>query len=266
MKKLISFDNVSWIKGGREILSEVNWEVNENEHWCILGLNGSGKTSLLNIVTGYNYPTGGKVQVLGREFGKTRLSELRKNIGYVSNALGKFAHRMERETIEAIVVSGKFATFGLYEDVSYEDWTKAKSIISELRLSYLSGKRYGTLSQGERRRVLIARALMSDPKLLILDEPCAGLDVLSREEVLDLMNDVEKRDCHLLYVTHHIGEIVEAITHVLLIRDGKIVARGPKEEVLTDEILSETYKIPVKVHWEDDRPWLSIRKTTEKVR
>lgn len=265
MDKVITFEDVSWRRNNQEILSEINWEINQNEHWCILGLNGSGKTSLLNIVTGYNYPSSGKVSVLGNEFGKTNLPNLRKRIGYVSSSLDQFSHVLEREMVEAVVVSGKFASFRVTEDVSDVDWEKVESLLSTLRLTYLSGKMYNTLSQGERRRVLIARALMSNPEILILDEPCTGLDVLSREEVLNLMNDIEQQNCHLLYVTHHIEEIVEAISHVLLIRDGKIVAAGPKQDVLTDELLTETYKMPVKVRWEEDRPWLTIQKDSKEI-
>lgn len=263
MDKVVTFEDVSWIRNGQKILSHIDWEIKKNEHWAILGLNGSGKTSLLNIVTGYNFPTTGEVTVLGNEFGKTNLPELRKEIGYVSSSLERFSQILERETIERIVVSGKFASFGLYEKVSAEDWEKADALLAALRLDYLSGKPYNLLSQGERRRVLIARALMSDPKILILDEPCTGLDVFSREEVLFLMNELVKNDCHLLYVTHHIEEIVDVISHVVLLRDGKIVASGPKQEVLTDELLSQAYKMPVKIHWEDNRPWLTIQKNLE---
>lgn len=266
MDKVITFQDVSWRRNKQEILSEINWETNQNEHWCILGLNGSGKTSLLNIVTGYNYPTSGKVSVLGNEFGKTNLPHLRKKIGYVSSSLEQFSHILNRETVEAIVVSGKFASFGLYENVTDEAWQEANNLLMKLRLSYLKGKAFHTLSQGERRRVLIARALMSHPEILILDEPCSGLDILSREQVLNLMDDMKQIDCHLLYVTHHIEEITDIISHVLLVRDGKIVAAGPKHEVLTNELLSDTYKLPVSIHWNENRPWLTIKKLQKKVR
>ncbi|GIN74550.1 ABC transporter ATP-binding protein [Bacillus sp. J14TS2] len=262
MDKVISFEDVSWRRNKQEILDLINWNVKKNEHWCILGLNGSGKTSLLNIVNGYNFPTTGKVTVLGNEFGKTSLPDLRRKIGYVSSSLERFLNVLEQETVEEVVVSGKFASFGLYEHVFDQDWEKADFLLSTLRLTYLSGKTYSMLSQGERRRVLIARALMSDPEILILDEPCTGLDVFSREEVLNLMNKIDQKNCHLLYVTHHIEEIADIISHVLLIRDGKIVASGPKKEVLTDELLSKAYKMPVKIRWEENRPWLTIQKAS----
>ena len=260
MTKVVSFKDVSLKRNGQELLSGINWDIQKNEQWGILGLNGSGKTSLLNIVAGYHFPSTGDVEVLGNIFGKTNLPELRKTIGFVSSSVDRFSQMFVNETVERIIVSGKFASFGLYENVSDGDWDKADSLLTSLRLHYLKGKPFHLLSQGEQRRVLIARALMCDPKILILDEPCSGLDILSREEVLLLTKEIVKRNCHIIYVTHHIEELVKEITHVLLLRDGKIVASGPKENVLKDELLSETFEIPVKVRWEDERPSLTIQK------
>ena len=259
MENIVYFNEITWRRNDQEILQDINWQIKEGEHWAILGLNGSGKTSLLNIITGYNYPTSGKMTVLDRLFGRTDLSELRKSIGYVSSALERFQETIQLEPVENVIVSGKFASFGIYEEVSEADWQQADQILSDLRLDYLKGKKYQVLSQGERRRVLIGRALMSQPEILILDEPCSGLDILSREEVLELMDDI-KANTHLLYVTHHIEEITEAISHVALVRDGKLVATGEKHDVLTDALLSETFKIPVQVHWDGGRPWLTIEK------
>lgn len=260
MNKIISFKNVSLKRNNQQILNHISWDMLNNEHWAILGLNGSGKTSLLNIVSGYHFPTTGEVSVLGNRFGKTNLPELRKKIGFVSSSLERFLDIVNNETVERVVVSGKFASFGLYDKVSESDWEKASALLSQLRLSYLSGKRYSLLSQGEQRRVLIARALMSDPKILILDEPCSGLDILSREEVLTMIHEIKQNGCHVIYVTHHIEEIVNDISHVLLLRDGEIIAAGPKEHTVTDELLSNTFKVPVKVHWENGRPSLTINK------
>lgn len=260
MGKIITFKNVTWRRTGEEILSNLNWEVDKNEHWAILGLNGSGKTSILNIVTGYQFPTSGEVAVLGNIFGKTNLPELRREIGFVSSSLDRFTNSLNYETVEEIVLSGKFASIGLYEDVSKDDFEKAHSLLTSFRLDYLKGKHFRLLSQGEKRRVMIARALMSNPKLLILDEPCTGLDILSREEILNVMKEIVKNNCHLIYVTHHIEELSEEITHALLLRDGKIIAAGPKMEVLTDELLSEAFETPVSIHWEENRPWLAVKK------
>ncbi|KKK34257.1 molybdenum ABC transporter ATP-binding protein [Salinicoccus sediminis] len=260
MDRIITMEDVYWRRSGAEILKDINWTVDRGEHWAILGLNGSGKTSILNIVTGYNYPTAGKVKVLDTEFGKASIPKLRKRIGYVSSSLGRFAQTMDRETAMNIIISGKHASFGLYREITAEDRKRAEKILKELRLLYLKDKTYNLLSQGEQRRVLIGRALMADPELLILDEPCSGLDVLAREDVLDIAEHVARKSSHLLYVTHHIEEITNAVTHVLLVRDGEITAGGPKRKVLTDTLLSKVYKIPVKVHWENGRPWMSITK------
>lgn len=259
MDKIISLENVSLRRNGQVILNDINWNINEDEHWAVLGLNGSGKTSLLNIVSGYLFPTTGEVTVLGNRFGKTNLPELRKRIGFISSSLDRFSQIVNNETVERVVVSGKFASFGLYEKVSEKDWDKADSLLTSLRLSYLKGKKYHLLSQGEQRRVLIARALMSDPQILILDEPCSGLDILSREEVVSLLNEVTTQ-CHIIYVTHHIEELVQEITHALLLHDGEIIAAGPKIDVLNDYFLTKTFGVSVKVHWEDNRPSLTIQK------
>ncbi|EID44419.1 ABC transporter ATP-binding protein [Parageobacillus thermoglucosidasius] len=261
MKQIISMKSVSLLRGNREILQDINWEVREKEQWVILGLNGSGKTSILNIVTGYQYPTKGEVSVLGQKFGQTNLPELRKQIGFVSSSLDGFYQTLRSETAEDIVISGKFASIGLYENVTYEDREQAEQLMTFLRIDHLKGKTYDTLSQGERRKVLIGRALMAKPELLILDEPSIGLDLLAREDILSLMKEIIiHQRCHVLYVTHYIEEIIEEMTHVLLLKEGQIVAAGRKEAVLTDELLSETFQLPIKVHWENNRPWVSIHK------
>lgn len=259
MTSTIVLDQVSWQRKGRTILDEINWQVEPGQHWAILGLNGSGKTSLLNIVTGYHFPSQGQVRVLETEFGRGSIRDLRKEIGFVSSSLNQFLASFNRQRVEGVVISGKFASVGIYEEVTEADYRLADDILADLNLTYLKGQFFRTLSQGESRRVLIARALMAEPRLLILDEPCSGLDILAREQVLDLMESISQRDCQLIYVTHYLEEITETITHALLIRDGQIVAQGPKHEVLTGDYLSETFKLAVDVNWQAGRPWLSIQ-------
>ncbi|MDY0407068.1 ABC transporter ATP-binding protein [Virgibacillus sp. 179-BFC.A HS] len=257
MENIISFRHVSLIKNQNKLLSDINWQVNPGEKWAILGLNGSGKTSLLNVVNGYHYPTSGEVSVLGKQFGKTNLPELRKQIGFVSSSLDKFAHVLNRELAEAVILSGKFASFGVYEDVSEADWEEVENLMERLRLGYLQGKPFRLLSQGEQRRVLIARALIQQPSILILDEPCTGLDVYSREEVLDFVENISD-DCHIIYVTHHIEELVNQISHVLLLKDGKVFASGKKEDMIQEALLSDAFRVSCHVRWEAGRPWLSL--------
>lgn len=263
MNTIVKLTNVDFRRGEKDILTNIHWEMQEGENWGILGLNGSGKTSLLNIVSTYEIPSkGGQVEILGKTIGQTYVPELRKSIGYVSSSLDKFSQFFHNETIERIVVSGKFASFGIYDKVEPQDWERVDVILTHLRLTYLKGKVYHQLSEGEKRRVLIARSFMSDPKILILDEPCSGLDILSRESFLSGLKELKKDDCHFIYVTHHIEELVEDITHVLLLKDGKILAAGEKENILTANLLTEAFKVPIEVRWESGRPWLSVKSET----
>lgn len=259
-KTILTLDQVTWRRQGKEILHSINWQVQAGEQWAMLGLNGSGKTSILNIITGYSYPTSGAVKVLDTKFGEASLPKLREEIGYVSSALDRFGSTFNKQNVKQIILSGKFSSVGLYSNqvITEADRAFAGEILNQLGIAYLSDQLYATLSQGERRRVLIGRALMNRPRLLILDEPCAGLDILAREELLNMMDSIVGLDCHLIYVTHYIEEITPAITHVLLIRDGQIIEAGPKHEVLTAENLSETFKLQLKLSWDDDRPWVSV--------
>lgn len=258
--KLIELKDVYWQRQGQQILKGVQWQVNQGEQWAMLGLNGSGKTSILNIITGYNFPTSGSVKVLDTQFGQASIPKLREKIGYVSTSLERFGSTFNKQPVKNIILSGKFSSIGLYsnQEVTDDDHTFSGEIMERLSIDHLKGQKYSTLSQGEKRRTLIGRALMSRPQLLILDEPCAGLDILAREELLNIMDSMTQLNCHVIYVTHYIEEITPAITHVLLIKDGQIIEAGPKVEVLTDALLTETFKIPVKVRWENERPWITV--------
>ncbi|MFS0574805.1 ABC transporter ATP-binding protein [Sporosarcina sp. 179-K 3D1 HS] len=259
METIVSLKDVHFQRGTKKILHNIDWAFQKDEHWGILGLNGSGKTSLLNIISAYQFPSSGEVTVLGNKFGKTNLPELRKQIGFVSSSLERFSSYFQNDPVERIIVSGKFASFGVYEEVTDADWDRVDQLLEDFRLSYLKGKSVQLLSEGEKRRVLIARALMSDPKMLILDEPCSGLDILSREQFLQALETVAHNGCHIVYVTHHIEELVKEITHVLLLKDGQLVAAGPKMDVLTDDLLTETFNVPVTVQWGEGRPYLSVQ-------
>lgn len=265
MTTVISMKDVALTRNQKQILSSINWQVKDGQHWGILGLNGSGKTSLLNIINGYHFPTSGEVTVLSGLFGKTNLPELRKKIGFVSSSLDRFSNMVNNEVALRVVISGKFASFGIYEKFSQTDIDEALAILQTVGLAHLKNQPFNLLSQGEQRRVLIARALMSKPKILILDEPCSGLDILAREQLLDMLDRVAKSGCHILYVTHHIEELTDIISHVLLLKDGQIVATGEKHTVLNDTELSETFKVPVKITWQTGRPSLSIAQKTDEM-
>lgn len=244
--EIISFENVSLIREQHKLLSEINWQMQEKENWGILGLNGAGKTLLLQLITGSLWPSEGRLEVLGEVFGHTSIPELQKRIGWVSTALQYRIH--ESETTERIVLSGKFASIGIYQKYSVEDMERAKNILLSFDAKRLIGRPYKLLSQGERQIVLISRALMADPELLILDEPCNGLDLFAREELLARIDRLaaEKNSPALLFVTHHTEELLPTFDHLLMIRDGQIFAQGQRKALFTKENLSDFYQKPIR--------------------
>ncbi|MEJ9233058.1 ABC transporter ATP-binding protein [Peribacillus butanolivorans] len=259
---VISLKNINWKRNGNQILNGVSWEVQTGEHWALLGLNGSGKTSLLKMITGYQWPnSGGEVSVLGNIFGKTNIPELRKSIGWVSSSLDQKYQSRPNDTALEVVLSGKFASIGLYEEITENDVKKANKLLDQFRIKHLSNQFIQSLSQGEKRKAMIARALMSSPRLLILDEPCNGLDIYSKEELLTTIEDLTAapNGPTILYVTHHIEEIVPSITHALLINSGNVIAKGDKKNTLTESLLEKTFRVPLTLEWDNDRPWIRIK-------
>ncbi|MEM9729586.1 MAG: ABC transporter ATP-binding protein [Myxococcota bacterium] len=240
-----------------DILQEVRWRVQLGEHWAVLGANGAGKSTLLSIVAGYDWPSRGRVSVLGQEYGRTDMRALKARIGWVSSAL--FTWIPDRQTAREVAATGIHGTIGNWHALSEEDFVRAEEALEQIGASDFKDKRYGVLSQGERQRAMIARALVTKPELLILDEPCAGLDPGARER---LIADVDQL-CStpggptLILVSHHVEEIPPAATHGLLLKDGRTLAEGPLPLVLTDETLSTLYDHPCRVKSENHRYWLT---------
>jgi len=256
---MIELKSVSWQRAGKPILNQVDWRIQPGEHWCLFGLNGSGKTTLLNLLNGYIWPTKGEVTVLGKRFGEVDLRDLRKMIGLVSSSLQQklYGH----EIVEEIVISGKHASIGLYEQITSEDEERAAQLLERLRATALRGRSFQTLSQGEQQRVLIARALMASPKLLILDEPCSGLDLLAREQLLQLIGQLaqEPDAPNLIYVTHHLEEVLPDFSKTLLLKDGEVFQAGWTSELLTSSSLSDFLGAPVEVQQWNGRYLATIR-------
>lgn len=238
-------------------MDNVSLEVKEGENWVILGRNGSGKTTILEIMTGYLFPSKGTVEVLGYKYGQCDVREVRKEIGYIGPSL------MEKMSLNdpvwEVVATGAYAYLRFYETIPNEVKEKAISMLEDMNLGNMAFHPFGTLSQGERKKAMLARCLMADPKLLIMDEPCAGLDLYEREKMLAEVDKLRQRNVSVVYVTHHVEEIVPLFTHVALIRDGKLAGSGPKEVVLTQEMILATYDVPVDVEWDGGRPWIKIR-------
>jgi iron complex transport system ATP-binding protein len=242
MSDVLAFAGVTVARGGNRLLDSVDWEVEEGQRWVVLGPNGAGKTTLLQVASGRMHPTTGVAGILGTVLGTVDVFELRPRIGLASAALAERIPGGER--VRDVVVTASYGVVGrwreAYDDLDHE---RARELLAALGADHLAERTYGTLSEGERKRVQIARALMTDPELLLLDEPAAGLDLGGREDLVARLGliaaDLEAPA--LVLVTHHVEEIPPHFTDALLLRDGRVVAQGPLELALTDETLSETF-------------------------
>jgi iron complex transport system ATP-binding protein len=255
---VLSLQNISFRRNGRAILDSVDWTVERRRHCALLGANGSGKTTLLKIVTGYLWPTTGTVEVLGNRYGACEIQKVRKAIGWVSSSL---EHRLPpRDNALSIVLSGLDATIGRYRTFKESERENAIAALGALDAADLSEKPYGVLSQGEQQRVIIARALVTNPGLLILDEPCAGLDPKARRYFLDDLGRLAERDDAptMVLVTHHVDEVSPWIQDVMLLRKGKTLQQGTRDEVLTKRWLGSTFDAACEVHFDGTDYWLKI--------
>jgi iron complex transport system ATP-binding protein len=246
MSDVLALAGVSVVRGGATLLKEIDWEVEEGQRWAVLGPNGAGKTTLLQLASGRMHPTSGVAGVLGEVLGAVDVFELRPRIGLASASLAERIPGGER--VGDVVVTASYGVVGRWRE-SYDslDHARAGELLEALGAAHLSDRTFGTLSEGERKRVQIARALMTDPELMLLDEPAAGLDLGGREDLVarlgELAGDVMAPA--LVLVTHHVEEIPPNFTDVLLLREGSVVAQGPIEITLTADNLSATFGLPL---------------------
>jgi iron complex transport system ATP-binding protein len=227
------------------ILHEVSWRVERGQHWVILGANGSGKTSLLSALTGYLMPSSGEIRIGAASFGADDWREVRRSVGLVSSSLG---HKIEPDqTASEVILSGRTAQINFWGRVPKAEARNAAQVLRKVNASHLADRAWRYLSQGERQRVLIGRALMARLRMLFLDEPAAGLDPVAREDFLRFLGELakERHAPTLVLVTHHVEEIVPLFSHVLLLREGRVLAAGTKESVLNTAKLSATFGAPV---------------------
>ncbi|WP_062388905.1 ABC transporter ATP-binding protein [Demequina iriomotensis] len=248
MTEVLGFEGVRVRRGDNEILRDVSWTVSDRDRWVVLGPNGAGKTTLMSIAAARLFPTAGRATVLGEQLGETDTRELRVRVGLSSAAL---ADRIPpHETVRNVVMTAAHGVTGRWhEDYDGLDEDRADALLWAFGMADFAQREFGTLSEGERKRVQVARALMPDPELLLLDEPAAGLDLGGREELLGALSELagDHRSPAIVMVTHHVEEIPVGFTHVMLLRDGQIVAAGPLAETLTAEALSRTYGMPVEL-------------------
>ncbi|MEW9670886.1 ABC transporter ATP-binding protein [Ammoniphilus sp. 3BR4] len=253
---MIQLQDVVLTRSDRVVLKDINISIEKGQHWGILGKNGSGKTTILEMIAGYIFPTKGTVRVNGYKYGECDIREVRKKIGYISQSL--LDKLTLRDPVWEVVATGEFSYLRFYEEIPADVIDQSLYILEQLNIFHLKNQPLGSLSQGERKKVLLARALMTKPSILILDEPCSGLDIEEREKFLDRLNILKDQDMTIVYVTHHIDEILPLFTHVTLLDQGRIISSGEKKSVLQDNHLTEAFHTPISIDWIDERPWLRV--------
>lgn len=250
----LNFDAASMRRDGVVVLSDLTWSVRPSERWVVLGPNGSGKTSLVMLCSGYAHPASGRVEVLGQRLGRVDVRRLRRRIGLVSASVA----RMLRPAVTAleVVVSGRHAALETWwHDYTQADTERARQLLDAADLAHLAHRAFGVLSEGERQQVQLARALMGEPDLVLLDEPCAGLDVGARERLVSRLSAVaaDPATPPIVFVTHHVEDIPRGFTHALLLRAARAVAMGPIAEALTSESLSACFDMALELRHDDGR-------------
>ena len=250
----MELSDISVRRGDRIILGPLNWQVLEGERWVILGPNGAGKTTLLQICSSLIHPTTGEINILGEKLGKVDVFELRTRIGLTSSALVE--QLPTDELVMDVVLTAAYAMLGRWQE-KYDLWdeSRAMALLTALGVRELGERLFGSLSEGEKKRVQIARALMADPELLLLDEPASSLDLGGREDLLRRIESLSKDPLApaTVIVTHHIEEIPVGTTHALLLREGAVVAQGEVASVITDQNLTQAYGLAITVQTEGGR-------------
>jgi iron complex transport system ATP-binding protein len=260
----LRFADVDLDREANPVLRGVNWQVNVGERWAVIGPNGSGKTTLMQLASGYLHPTRGTVEVLGQRLGRTDVRALRKRVSTVSASVSRVI--VPWLTAKEVVVSARQGALEpWWHTYSAAEWARAEELLVNSRFGHIAGRPFGVLSEGERQQVLLARALMTDPELLLLDEPCAGLDMGGRERLLARLGRLaaEETSAPIVMVTHHVEEIPEGFTHVLLLRAGSVLVAGPIASALSAKALSECFGLPLELSHNAGR-WTSRSAPTGK--
>jgi len=248
MATVASLESVSVVRDSRVILSDISWTIDQSERWVIVGPNGAGKTTLLSLLASLTHPTTGTVKVLGETIGNTDVFELRPRVGFASSDM---ARRIpDDETVMNAVLTAAWGVTGRWREEYEEiDTRRALRVLQEWRLDDLASNTVGTLSDGERKRVQIARSVMTDPELLLLDEPAGSLDLGSREDVIEMLDHFasEPTSPAMVMVTHHVEEIPAGFSHLLVIAEGQILKKGPIADTLTGDTMSEAFGRPLSI-------------------
>lgn len=251
IEKTVSNSNTEVVR--LNILNNINWTVKRGEHWILFGPNGAGKTSLLNILMGFLFPSNGKAVVLGEEIGRTDIWALQKRVSWVSSAIESRIY--DEDPLLDIILSGAQTSTRLFFEAKEEDYKRADELMKSLNLEWLASTPWGVLSQGEKRKALIARSLMLDIEILILDEPCAGLDIGSREKFLGDLDEMikNKPELTIIMVTHRVEEITDSFRNILVLKNGKVHKMGKISDIINKELLSELFSLPLTLKRQNNR-------------
>jgi len=248
MSLTLNFNDVSVTRDGKSILQNVSWQVSDSQRWVIIGPNGAGKTTLLRVAAAQIQPTTGTAEILGEKLGRTNVFELRTRVGFASSAL--VSRIPNSETVLNAVMTASYAITGRWKE-TYEDIDerRARRVLSEWNLAEHADRAFGTLSDGEQKRVQLARSVMTDPELLLLDEPVASLDLGSREQTVSLLGEYASSSSApaMVMVTHHLEEIPSGFSHALLLNAGSVVAQGEIDQVISSDRLSDTFGFALEV-------------------
>jgi iron complex transport system ATP-binding protein len=254
MAAVVELAGVSIVRNGSTLINNISWEIDESDRWVVIGPNGAGKTTLLQVISAQIHPSSGVAGLLGEVLGTVDVFELRPRIGLTSAALAERIPRGER--VHDVVVSASYAVVGRWREQYDElDHERASELLAQLGIDRLANRTFGTLSEGERKRVQIARALMTDPELLLLDEPAAGLDLAGRESLVTALGELAQDQYApaTVLVTHHVEEIPNGITHAMLLKAGEIMAVGPLRDTLTADNLTKTFEVDLSLVEADGR-------------
>jgi iron complex transport system ATP-binding protein len=256
MTTSVVLDRVAVVRAGEEVLRPTSWTIRDGERWVVLGPNGSGKSTLLRIASTYLWPSSGQVEVLGERMGRTVVADLRRRIGYTASSLERLVdQRLDVRTAVATGAGALLIDPRRTRGTPDPDWPAVDEAVARVGMTAAAGRRLELLSEGERRRTAIARALVAAPELLLLDEPTAGLDIGGREQLLRTLSDLaaEEEVRAIAMVTHHVEEIPPGFTHVALVVDRTIAAAGPIDQVLTADALSTAFGLPLALTRRNDR-------------
>ncbi|HHU52550.1 MAG TPA: ATP-binding cassette domain-containing protein [Clostridiaceae bacterium] len=253
---MIEYKNVSFIRDGNVIIDNISFKIGQNENWVVLGPNGAGKSVLFSMLMAYNIPTKGEIQAFGKKFGEYNWNKIKSRIGIVSSTMMRFESVLNRMRIFEIVLSGLKRSIGIYEKITEAEKKRTADFIAQANFESMQYKAYRNLSAGEKKKTMILRSLITEPDILILDEPCSSLDLFQKEYILCTLSKI--KNTNMIYITHDITEIIPEFGYIMMLKEGKILAQGNKKEILNQQNLHALYGLEVEINNVEDRPTIRV--------